>query len=133
MTSTTIAIAKTLVLTDLGQAREQAQTRTNNALIAVLAAKVEQDKFAKPAERHYKMGNYLYGTQGSSWGIQNNAATMQQCNKAWLFSPVKSLGSKLVVTDMTQHKRYIFRSSSHVVCTDAGRALCTRHSISVRY
>jgi len=78
MTSATIVIAETQVSTDLVQALEQAQTRTNNALITVPAAKVEQDKFAKPAERHYKIGDHLYGTQGSSWGIQNNAATIQQ-------------------------------------------------------
>ncbi|MEJ6705588.1 MAG: hypothetical protein QNL15_15470 [Pseudomonadales bacterium] len=78
MTSATIVIAETPVSTDLVQALEQAQTRTNNALITVPAAKVEQDKFAKPAERHYKIGDHLYGTQGSSWGIQNNAATIQQ-------------------------------------------------------
>jgi hypothetical protein len=78
MTSATIVIAETQVSTDLVQALEQAQTRTNNALITVSAAKVEQDKFAKPAERHYKIGDHLYGTQGSSWGIQNNAATIQQ-------------------------------------------------------
>jgi hypothetical protein len=78
MTSATIVIAETPVSTDLVQALEQAQTRTNNALITVSAAKVEQDKFAKPAERHYKIGDHLYGTQGSSWGIQNNAATIQQ-------------------------------------------------------
>jgi hypothetical protein len=78
MTSATIVIAETQVSTDLVQALEQAQTRTSNALITVPAAKVEQDKFAKPAERHYKIGDHLYGTQGSSWGIQNNAATIQQ-------------------------------------------------------
>ena len=78
MTSATIVIAETPVSTDLVQALEQAQTRTNNALITVSAAKVEQDKFAKPAERHYKIGDHLYGTQGSSWGIQNNAGTIQQ-------------------------------------------------------
>ena len=78
MTSATIVIAETPVSTDLVQALEQAQTRTNNALITVPAAKVEQDKFARPAERHYKIGDHLYGTQGSSWGIQNNAATIQQ-------------------------------------------------------
>ena len=78
MTSATIVIAETPVSTDLVQALEQAQTRTNSALITVSAAKVEQDKFAKPAERHYKIGDHLYGTQGSSWGIQNNAATIQQ-------------------------------------------------------
>ena len=78
MTSATIVIAETPVSTDLVQALEQAQTRTNNALITVSAAKVEQDKFAKPAERHYKIGDHLYGTQGSSWGIQNNAPTIQQ-------------------------------------------------------
>ncbi|MGY8891934.1 MAG: hypothetical protein ACKVKL_15905 [Pseudomonadales bacterium] len=78
MTSATIVIAETPVSTDLVQALEQAQTRTSNALITVPAAKVEQDKFAKPAERHYKIGDHLYGTQGSSWGIQNNAATIQQ-------------------------------------------------------
>ena len=78
MTSATIVIAETPVSTDLVQALEQAQTRTSNALITVPAAKVEQDKFAKPAERHYKIGDHLYGTQGSSWGIQNNAETIQQ-------------------------------------------------------
>ena len=82
MTSATIVIAETPVSTDLvqalEQALEQAQTRTSNALITVPAAKVEQDKFAKPAERHYKIGDHLYGTQGSSWGIQNNAETIQQ-------------------------------------------------------
>mgnify|MGYP006072352659 FL=1 len=78
MTSATIVIAETPVSSDLGQALEQTQTRTSNALITVPAAKVEQDKFAKSAVRHYKIGDHLYGTQGSSWGIQNNAATIQQ-------------------------------------------------------
>lgn len=78
MTSATIVIAETQVSSDLGQALEQTQTRTSNALITVPAAKVEQDKFAKSAVRHYKIGDHLYGKQGSSWGIQNNAATIQQ-------------------------------------------------------
>jgi len=78
ITSAAIVIAETPVSNDLGQALEQARTRPNNVVITVPAAKVPQDKFEKPTERHYKIGDHLYGTQGSAWGIQGNSATIQQ-------------------------------------------------------
>lgn len=64
---------------DLAQVLEQARTQSISERITIAPTTTsEQHKRAKPAERYYKIGDHLYGTQGSSWGIQNNSATIQQ-------------------------------------------------------